>query len=56
MTAKCDTYQVDIPLTKLSYDEEFAYYAAPEDVEQQIKGVVANNDYDHIFVILRLRR
>lgn len=56
MTAKCDTYQIDIPLTKLSYDEEFGYYIAPEDVEEQIKDIISTNDYDHIFVVIRLRR
>lgn len=56
MTAKCDTYQVEIPLTKLSYDNQFGYYVAPEDVEEQIKDTVAGNDYDHIFIIVRLRR
>lgn len=56
MTAKCDTYKIDVPLTKLSYDEEFGYYVAPEDVEEQIKDIISQNDYDHIFVIVRLRR
>lgn len=56
MTAKCDTYKVDVPLTKLSYDSEFGYYVSPEDVEEQIKNVISENDYDHIFVIVKLRR
>lgn len=56
MTAKCDNYIIETPLSKLSYDNEFGYYVAPEDVEEQIKGTISNNDYDHIFVIVRLRR
>lgn len=56
MTAKCDVYNISEPLTKLSYDKEFAHYVAPEDVEGQIKDTIANNDYDHIVVIMRLRR
>ena len=56
MSAKCDTYKVDIPLTKLSYDEEFGYYVAPEDVEEQIKNIISQKDYDHIFIVVRLRR
>lgn len=56
MKAKCDTYHVDTPLSKLSYDDEFGYYIAPEDVEEQIKDTISNNDYDNIFVIVRLRR
>lgn len=56
MTAKCDTYIVNTPLTTLSYDEEFAYFVSAEDVEGQIKDTILQNNYDHIFVIVRLRR
>ncbi len=56
MTAKCDVYQVETPISKLSYDEEFGYYVAPEDIESQIKSTIENSDYDHIFVVVRLRR
>ena len=56
MTADVDIYQVGIPLTKLSYDNEFGYYVAPEDVEEQIKSTITKGDYDHIFVVIRLRR
>ena len=56
MTANCDIYEIDTPITELSYDEEFGYYVSPENVEEQIKKIVAQNDYDHIFVVLRLRR
>ena len=54
MTADYDTYIVNEPIKKLSYDEEFGYYVAPEDIEKSIKNVVQQNDYDHIFVIIRL--
>jgi len=56
MRAKCDTYNIEVPLTKLSYDEQFGYYVSPEDVEEEIKNIISINDYDHIFVIIRLRR
>ena len=56
MRAKCDIYKIQTPLSKLSYDEEFGYYVAPEDVEGQIKDTISKNNYDHIFVIVRLRR
>lgn len=56
MTANCDIYEIDTPLSKLSYDEEFGFYVAPEDVEPQIKDIISNNNYDHIFVVVRLRR
>lgn len=54
MTADCDIYKIQEPITKLTYDEEFGYYVAAEDVENSIKDVVKQNDYDHIFVIIRL--
>lgn len=56
MTAECDIYEIEEPLTKLSYDEEFGYYVSPEDVETHIKDTISKNTYDHIFIIVRLRR
>ena len=54
MTASCKVYKTSTPITSLSYDDEFGYYVAPEDVEGQIKKVITGNDFDHIFVIVRL--
>ena len=54
MTAKCDVHEIDLPITELSYDNEFGYYVSPENVETQIKDIVKENNYDHIFVIMRL--
>ncbi len=56
MTAKCDIYQIDTPLSKLSYDNQFGYFASAEDIENQIKDKVASSDYDHIFAIVDLRK
>ena len=56
MNAKYDVYEIEEPLNKLSYDKEFAYYVAPEDIEDQIKDKIDGSDYDHIFVVMRLRR
>ena len=56
MTANIDVYQINTPITKLSYDNEFGYYVAPEDIESQIKDTISQNDYDHIFIVMRLRR
>ena len=55
MKAKCDIYEINTPLKELSYDNQFGYYVAPENVEAQIKETITNSDYDHIFVIVRLR-
>ena len=54
MKGNCDIYKIQDPINKLTYDEEFGYYVAPEDIEKSIKNVVQQNDYDHIFVIIRL--
>ena len=54
MTADCDIYQIETPITSLSYDEEFGYYVSPEDIEQQIKDIINENNYDHIFAVVRL--
>lgn len=54
--ASCDVYKVNTPITELSYDDEFGYFVSPENVEKQIKDTIAENDYDHIFVIVKLRR
>lgn len=54
MTAECDIYKIDTPLSKLSYDNEYGYYVSPEDIEDQIKETIASHDYDHIYVIVRL--
>lgn len=54
MSASCDIYTTNKPLTNLSYDDKFGYYVAPEDVEQDIKSTINTNNYDHIFVVIRL--
>lgn len=54
MTADCDIYSIEKPISKLTYDKEFGYYVAAEDVEDSIKDIIAQNDYNHIFVIIRL--
>lgn len=54
MTAECDVYQIKEPITQLSYDEEFGYYVSPENIENHIKGIIEQKDYDHIFVIIKL--
>lgn len=56
MTAEYDIYEIDTPITQLSYDNQFAYYVSPENIEEQIRETISNGDYDHIFAILRLRR
>ena len=52
--ADYDTYIVKEPINKLSYDQEFGYYVSAEDIENSIKDIVKENEYDHIFVVIRL--
>lgn len=54
MTAHCDIYKIQDSINKLAYDEEFGYFVAAEDIENSIKEIIQNNDYDHIFAIIRL--
>lgn len=56
MMAQCDIYNANAALTTLSYDRQYGYYVAPEDVEKEIQSTIKENDYDHIFVIIRLRK
>ena len=55
MEIEYDIHMIDTPLKSLSYSETFGYYVAPEDVEDQIDNIVKQNNYDHIFVIIKLR-
>lgn len=55
MKAKASVYEIDTPLSQLSYDDEFGYYVSPENVENQIKDTISNSDYDHIFIVMKLR-
>ena len=54
MIANCDSYKIDVPITHLSYSDEYGYFVAPEDVEAQIKETIDANNYDHIFIIFKL--
>ena len=54
MSANCDVYEVEKPITSLAYDKEYGYYVSPENVEQQIKDFIIDSDYDHIFIVVRL--
>ena len=56
MTADCDIYEINTPLSQLSYDNQYGYFVSAEDIEKQIKDTIATNNYDHIFAIVRLRR
>jgi hypothetical protein len=54
MTAKCDIYEIDEPISNISYSEEFGYYIDPVDVKDQLESYLENKNYAHIFVVVRL--
>ena len=54
MTANCDVFTIEDPVTRITRDEEFGYFVSAEDIEESIKDYVHEGDYDHIFVFIRL--
>lgn len=54
MSAKSDIYQIDTPITSLSYDNENGYFVAPKDIEKIIDPYIKEGEYDHIFIAVRL--
>ncbi len=54
MTVTYDTYEIEEPITTISYSEEHGYHILPNDVKEQIYPIVKQNEYDHIFVVCRM--
>lgn len=54
MTVDYDIFNIKDPLTTLSYDEENGYYVSPGDIKKQIDPYLELEEYDHIFVCVRL--
>lgn len=54
MTVNYDVVEIQEPLTSLSYDNENYYYVAPKDVKSLIDKYVSENEYDHIFIGIRM--
>ena len=53
MTMTYDTYVIDTPLTKISYDPENEYYIDPGDVKDLIDPYLKKKEYDYIYVVAR---
>lgn len=49
-----DSFVIEKPITTLSYDEENGYYVSPEDVEKYINSYIEKNEYDHIYIGIRM--
>ena len=54
MTVSYQTVEIEEPLTSLSYDQENYYYVAAKDVKPLIDDYVQRNEYDHIFIGIRM--
>ena len=49
-----DLIEITEPVTSLSYDEENEYYVGQQDVNNLIEEYVEENEYDYIYVAVRL--
>lgn len=54
MTVDYDIYEINEPVTTVTYSEEFAYYLDPMDVKHIIDDYLDKKEYDYIFVAVRL--
>lgn len=54
MSVKYSIYEIDEPIKSISYSEDYGYYINPVDVKDLLKNYLVNNEYDHIFVCVRL--
>ena len=51
---KYKIYEIDEPITTISYSKEHSYYIDPYDVNQYIEDIVLENEFDYIFITLRM--
>ena len=54
MTVTYDCIVINDPVTSLSYDEKNGYFINPENIESAIVPYLEKEQYDHIFVAVRL--
>ena len=54
MSITYDIIEIEEPVTTLSYDEENEYYVGQEDVDELIREYVEQEEYDYIYVAVRL--
>lgn len=54
MKVEYKIHEIEEELTTISYAEEHGYYIDPFDVEEIIEEIVLENEYDHIFVAIRM--
>lgn len=54
MNVEYDIFEVDEPITTLTYDEEHQYHVAPQDVADLISDTVMQDEYDYIIAVVRM--
>lgn len=54
MFVNYDINEIDKPITTISYTDEYGYYIAYKDIENEIYDIVKQKEYDHVFVICRM--
>ena len=54
MTISYDIIEINETLSNISYDEENEYYVSPNDVYELIDKYIKENEYDYIYVAVRM--
>lgn len=54
MEVSYDIYEIDIPISSVTYSETYGYYIDPKDVKDIIKEYLNKKEYDHIFACAKL--
>lgn len=54
MTVNYEIYNIEEPLTTISYSEEHGYYFDPYDVNKMIENIVLENNYDYIYAAVKM--
>ena len=54
MSVTYDIVTIKEPILSLTFDEKNGYYVAPENVEELIKPYMEENEFDHIFIAVRM--
>lgn len=54
MTVDYDIYEIDEPVTKATYSDEYGYYIDPSNVKDIIEEYLLKEEYDYIFLVVRL--
>lgn len=54
MKVNYEIYNIDEPITTISFSDEHEYYIDPYDVNKVIEQTVLENNYDYIFIVAKM--